>query len=224
MKKLLFFFALFITIISCEQPASSSTKELQPADDRDATTTTSIDANFHDGDIIFQTSNSGQSLAIQLATHSKYSHCGLLFNDNGQWFVYEAVQPVKKTPVAEFIARGDDHAYVVRRLKNADSLLSPEKISAMRHAVKTRLGRNYDLAFNWSDENIYCSELVWKAYHESTGLEIGHTKPLGEYDLTNPIVKKKLEERYHGKIPKDEPIISPGSIFDSELLVTVKEN
>ena len=51
------------------------------------------------GDIIFQSSNSGQSRAIQLATHSKYSHVGLIFNENDQWMVYEAVQPVCVTPL-----------------------------------------------------------------------------------------------------------------------------
>lgn len=35
--------------------------------------------NFEEGDIIFQTSMSSQSQAIQLATHSPYSHMGVLF-------------------------------------------------------------------------------------------------------------------------------------------------
>src|SRR5437016_1986874 len=34
------------------------------------------------GDIIFQTSLSSQSKAIQLATHSEYSHCGIIFKEN----------------------------------------------------------------------------------------------------------------------------------------------
>src|SRR5882757_2605456 len=54
-----------------------------------------------DGDIIFQTSTSRQSKAIQLATHSKYSHMGILFHnpnmfyqDPNGWSVFEAVGPV----------------------------------------------------------------------------------------------------------------------------------
>ncbi|EPR85580.1 hypothetical protein [Acinetobacter gerneri] len=34
--------------------------------------------DFQTGDIIFQTSKSAQSLAIQKATHSPYSHMGML--------------------------------------------------------------------------------------------------------------------------------------------------
>jgi hypothetical protein len=33
------------------------------------------------GDLIFQTSTSKQSKAIQLATDSKYSHCGIIYKN-----------------------------------------------------------------------------------------------------------------------------------------------
>ncbi|MEJ7666762.1 MAG: hypothetical protein WKG07_48260 [Hymenobacter sp.] len=54
-----------------------------------------LSATLHEGDLIFHTSQSAQSRAIQLATHSPYSHCGLLYKTNGEWQVFEAVQPVK---------------------------------------------------------------------------------------------------------------------------------
>jgi len=181
------------------------------------------DETFHDGDMIFQTSQSGQSLAVQYATHSKYTHCGLLFNDHGKWMVYEAVQPVKKTPFNDWIAMGDSNYYVVRRLIKADSIMTPDVVTKMRTSCNTRMGKNYDLYFGWNDSLIYCSELVWKAYNESTGLEVGHPKPMKEYDLTHPLVLKTMTQRYGTKIPYEEPMISPGDIFDSELLTTVKE-
>jgi hypothetical protein len=49
----------------------------------------------HDGDIVFQTSRSTQSAAIQKATHSQYSHMGLVLYRNGQPYVVEAIGPVK---------------------------------------------------------------------------------------------------------------------------------
>ena len=55
------------------------------------------------GDIIFQTSLSSQSQAIQLATNSPYSHMGILFQESGKWFVFEAIQPVKMTPLDTWI-------------------------------------------------------------------------------------------------------------------------
>ena len=85
-------------------------------------------------------------------------------------------------------------------------------------------GKNYDLTFEWSDEKIYCSELIWKIYQRATGIEIGKLEKLSDFDLTNDAVKKKMKERYGNKIPMDETVISPASIFDSELLTTVKSN
>lgn len=49
------------------------------------------------GDIIFQISRSSQSKAIQLATHSDYSHTGMLVMRNKKPYVFEAVGPVKYT-------------------------------------------------------------------------------------------------------------------------------
>jgi len=51
------------------------------------------------GDIIFQTSKSSQSIAIQRATKSKYSHMGIIYKEGKNTYVYEAVQPVKLTPL-----------------------------------------------------------------------------------------------------------------------------
>lgn len=226
MKIILPFITAFLFSVSSCTEKKDSGNENDPADSTASAVTKEtpkIDTAFHDGDIIFQSSMSGQSYAIQLATHSKYSHCGLLFSDNGEWFVYEAVQPVKKTPFATWIKHGDKDYYVVKRLKNSDSLLSAEKTKSIRSSASKHFGKDYDLAFGWNDDRFYCSELVWKAYHEATGLEIGKTKPLGEFDLSNPVVQKKLKERYGNKIPKDEPMISPGSIFESELLITIRE-
>lgn len=184
--------------------------------------TTVLDTNYHNGDIVFQTSNSGQSAAIQLATHSIYSHCGLLLQDDGKWYVYEAIQPVQKTPVKEWIARATNHYYALERLAKADSILTPEAILKMRQSATSKLDKNYDLWFGWSDEYIYCSELVWKAYHDATGLEIGQLQKLGEFDLSSPVVKKQLKARYGNNVPMEEPVISPGAIFACPLLVKVR--
>lgn len=177
-----------------------------------------------DGDIIFQTSLSRQSKAIQLATKSKYSHCGLIFKDGNEFYVFEAVQPVKKTPLDKWIARGQDGKYVIKRLKNADQVLTPKMLTKMKQIGNEFKGKNYDLTFEWSDDKIYCSELIWKIYQRATGIEVGKLEKLKDFDLTNEAVKQKMEERYGNEIPKEETVISPVAIFDSELLKTVKSN
>ena len=85
-------------------------------------------------------------------------------------------------------------------------------------------GKDYDLYFEWSDDKIYCSELVWKIYKRAVGIEIGKLKTLNEFDLSNPLVKNKLRERYGNNIPLNELVISPGDMFESDLLETVSSN
>ncbi|SEN55247.1 Permuted papain-like amidase enzyme, YaeF/YiiX, C92 family [bacterium A37T11] len=179
--------------------------------------------DFKEGDIIFQQSTSSQSLAIQAATHSPYSHCGLITKRRGVLVVYEAVQPVKYTPLLDWIARGKGKHYVVRRLKQAERILTPSVLQKLRLESSRLYGRDYDLVFGWSDRRIYCSELIWKIYQRATGLELGKLQSLKTLDLSAAPVRKKLIERYGNHIPLDEPIITPAAIFGSPLLQTVKE-
>jgi uncharacterized protein YycO len=174
-----------------------------------------------DGDLIFQTSLSGQSKAVQAATKSKWSHCGIIYKEGNDFYVFEAIQPVKKTPLNEWIARGEGSHYAIKRLKGADTLLTKDKLRKMKAAGAALAGKNYDLYFEWSNDRIYCSELIWKIYKQGAGIEIGKLQQLKNFDLTNPAVKQKLKERYGNNVPLDEKVISPVAIFNSELLYTV---
>jgi len=173
------------------------------------------------GDIVFQVSLSGQGKAIQLATKSKYTHCAIILDDGKGPYVFEAVQPVKRTAVEEWIEQGDDQHYVVKRLKNADKVLTPAVLKKMNSASKQFIGKDYDITFEWSDKKIYCSELVWKMYQRCTGIEISTPQKLRDFDLTSNIVKEKMRERYGSNIPLDETVISPAALFDSNLLTAV---
>ncbi len=180
-------------------------------------------SNLKNGDIIFQTSKSSQSKAIQLATNSKYSHMGIIYENEGQYFVYEAIQPVKLTPLTEWINRGEKAHYVIKRLKNADKILTNAILIKLKQSGEQFQGKNYDIYFEWSNDRIYCSELVWKMYKEATGIEIGELGQLSDFDLSNEIVQAKMKERYGSKVPMDEKVISPTAIFNSDRLITIEE-
>ncbi len=175
------------------------------------------------GDIIFQTSRSNQSQAIQLATNSKYSHMGIIYENNGQFLVYEAIQPVKLTPLEEWVNRGENGHYVIKRLENADQVLTSSTLSKMKQIGEQFKGKPYDIYFEWSDDKIYCSELVWKIYKQAVDIEIGQLEQLSDFDLTNEIVQTKMKERYGDNIPMDEKVISPAAMFDSDKLITIEE-
>lgn len=178
-------------------------------------------STIQDGDLIFQTSLSHQSKAIQLATHSRYSHCGIIYKVNNNFYVFEAIQSVKLTPLKEWTGRGQGGHYVIKRLKNAKEILSPAVIAKMKKTGEIFRGKNYDLTFEWSDDKIYCSELIWKVYQRGAGVEIGKLQKLEEFDLSSPEIKKIMKERYGDHVPLKEKVISPAAIFESPLLVTV---
>ena len=181
------------------------------------------DAPFQDGDIIFHESHSSQSKALRLAMNSPYTHMGVIFFERGSAYVYEAVGPVKRTPLKEWIDRGTDGHFVVKRLSDADQRLTDEAIANLRAAGERYAGLPYDLRFEWSDDRIYCSELVWKMYKVALGLEIGELQTFGDFDLSSPEVAKRIQERYPEGLPMDETVISPASMFESDELVVVAQ-
>ena len=176
-----------------------------------------------DGDLIFQTSRSAQSLAIQRATGSRFSHMGIVFLRSGQPYVLEAVATVRYTALDRWIARGEGRHYVVKRLKDAPAVLTAANLARLRTAAHRLEGRPYDLTFEWTDDRIYCSELVWKIYERALGIHLGELQRIRDFDLSDPQVQAKLRERYGTRIPLDEPVISPQAMFESPRLVTVAQ-
>ena len=175
-----------------------------------------------DGDIIFQSSQSNQSKAVEQATKSPYSHMGIIFTKNGKPYVFEAASKVVYTPLDKWINRGKNKKYVIKRLK--DRTLSAKEITNLKQVAHTFENKPYDIWFGWDDNYIYCSELVWKIYNKALNLKIGKLQTIKDFNLTSPAVKQKLKQRYGDKIPYQETVISPVAMFNSPLLITVDKN
>ncbi len=174
-----------------------------------------------DGDMIFQTSQSSQCEAVRIATHSKFSHCGIIYIINGKHFVYEAVQPVKLTKLDDWITHGEGNKYLIKRLKNASQILTASVIKNMKDYGQKFNNKDYDLYFGWSDDKIYCSELLWKIYKNGVHIELCKLEKLKHFNLKDTKVKAILKERYGNNIPLEEDVVAPSQIVDSELLETV---
>jgi len=195
-------------LVASPSPASAASDAASPA--------------LQTGDVLFQTSLSPASLAIQRATHSPYSHVGLAWVHDGRTEVIEAIDPVQITPLAAWVARGAGGHYVAKRLRDSSLLTSP-RLAALVRAARGEVGKRYDLAFAWSDAQMYCSELVWKVYHRTLGVDLGAPRPLRSFDLADDVVQAALRRRWGSRVPLDEPMIGPGQIFDDAHLVTVDE-
>lgn len=180
-----------------------------------------LESLVRDGDIVFHTSRSAQSLAIQRATKSPYSHMGVVLFRAGRPFVLEAVSTVRYTPFGAWVKRGDGGRVVVKRLRDADAVLTTTALDALRREAKRLEGKPYDLTFEWSDRRIYCSELVYKLFDRALGVKVGALAKLRDFDLSHPAVKAKMRERYGANVPLDETVVSPAAMFDDARLVTI---
>lgn len=60
--------------------------------------------------------------------------------------MFEAVQPVSETSLAAWVARGKNGQFVVKRLRDAETVLTPA-LQRLQAAGEQYRGRNYDLYF-----------------------------------------------------------------------------
>lgn len=177
---------------------------------------------LQNGDIVFQETNSSQGKAVKAATGSRWTHVGMVFFRGGKPMVIEAAQPVRITPLARFIARSPSSFYAMR-LKDADKHLTARNTARAEKYCNQQLGKDYDFRFRWSDDRIYCSELVWKVYKEAAGIELCKPRPFKSYNLRHPAVQRIVRRRYGGarNLPLDELAVAPSDLAESELLIEV---
>lgn len=185
-------------------------------------------AQWQEGDLIFHQSQSAQGPALSESTHSKWTHVGIIIKNDNHWVVYESIGPVQFTDLNKFIARGKDGKYVVKRVrKDFIDLTQNMNRELLIRELNKFFNFPYDIFFEWSDNKIYCSELVWKGFYNAFGKSPGIVQTLGDLDLSGPSIKRLIEERI--KLKKSqinllEPIITPISIMNSENLEVVFEN
>lgn len=169
------------------------------------------------GDLVLHTSRSAQSTAIAVATHSPYTHVGVVVQQAGQWWVVEASRRAQKTKLAAFVARGRTPTWVVR-----DPRLDDETVrDQVARAALSLLGTPYDPAFSEGTEALYCSELVVVAWAKA-GLAIGEVEPVGSLDLEAPVVRALFAKRWR-RHPACRGVADAGTCRDivaQELVVT----
>jgi len=167
------------------------------------------------GDVIFQSlPRSRLVTAIEGVTESPYSHCGIVVQRNGYWFVLEAYRCVEFTPLDAFILRGRNGGFVVYRPTEEYQQIMPEII---RCAIQY-LGRPYDIRYQMDDEKIYCSELIYKSFKDATGDEFGELIRFGDMNW-EPY--RATIEYINGSVPLNRRIITPKNLAGAKQLQRV---
>jgi hypothetical protein len=169
-----------------------------------------------DGDVVFQSLPlSPMTNMIEGATHSPYSHCGMVVREDGRWYVYEAIGDVRRTPLAAWFWRSRGYCFAAYRLTGEDQMHVPKMIEYCRAC----LGLPYDMRYELDDEKIYCSELVSKAYRH------GSTRLLGDLVKVNDLdwkpYQRQIEQLNGGSVPLDREMITPRDLAKAKELELV---
>ncbi len=172
---------------------------------------------LQEGDLVFQDTGGRQGAAVRAATNSPYTHCGVVFKEGHKFYVFEALQPVCVTPLEKWKRRS--RIFYAMRLKDP-SPITAEAIKKARTWAKMQIAKPYDLKFQWDNESLYCSELVWKLYHKALGIQLCKTNRFQHYFLKKPEVKSIIIQRYGSEtaLPKNEPVVAPSDLANSSLL------
>lgn len=145
------------------------------------------------GDLVFQSSTSGQSAAVLAATGHPYTHMGIVRVTKDGPVILEAWSTVRETPVVAWMAQGDGGQITVLR----DQRLDAAQAEAMVAAALAYIGRPYDIFFLFGNEGIYCSELPWLGY-QSIGVSLGDVQRFGELNVADTAVRGLIADRWQG--------------------------
>ena len=179
--------------------------------------------DLQSGDLVFQISKSNQSQAIQDATNCSYSHVGIVYRNGAETSIFEAVEPVRIIAWDSWRKRGKGEHVIVKRLKDT-SVLTPDALRKMQAIGEPWLGKHYDLQFMWRDEQLYCSEVVWKVFERGASVELCPLGRVGDLDLSDESVSDLAQNRFRGgldNVPLDEPIVTPADLFHAPSLHTI---
>lgn len=179
------------------------------------------------GDIIFQESQSSQSKAISEGTKSPITHMGMIYIQDNKTYVYEAVSPLTKavglTPYKSWVNRGRGGRVWVKRLDADVKTLDAKTLKKMKRVGRRYEGKRYDTLFQWNDQRIYCSELVFDIYDKAVGIQLGRVQKVRDLNLKPKSVQQLIKRRLGKRLNLNEKIITPVSIFNDNRLRTIIE-
>lgn len=185
------FFA-FIFHQSATRPTAASETNIDPV------LLAGINSEIKDGDIIFRKGRSLVSSIVMLNDkETDYSHVGICCKTDNEMFVIHAVpgepdeqgnEKIRCDKLSEFLTPDKASIFAFYRLTcDTSGIAAASAANAMAYY---RAGLPFDKALNFrSDDKLYCTELVWKAYLKS-GINItgNQFKKLNLNILTDSII------------------------------------
>ncbi|GBD87395.1 hypothetical protein BMS3Abin03_01327 [bacterium BMS3Abin03] len=170
--------------------------------------------NLQNGDLIFRRGTSIESRIVLLADrNAEYSHLGMIYKINDNVFVIHSVPKendadpgyIKLESIDDFLSEGKAIRVAIYRLiqNSSEKINIASNYAYNCYSKKYYFDNNYDLN---SDKQLYCTELIWKAYM-SAGVDLVRNRLRN----INFIITSKI-------------LIMPSSIIESKLLQNVYSN
>lgn len=244
MKQFFFSGLLAFTLFSCGNGkpdvntdslrADSALKAQNPVSQRDSlmpvthsTDTTHMVAlpPVMEGDLVFQEMDDAQSQAFGKTSRSKYNNIGLIFlrPKDRQYIVFEVKDSCRITLLSDWVERGKKQHVALLRLKNANQLINEKKAKALKTTAKQLVNTPFDPYYSWSDDALYPSEMAWKLYHKAVKIDLCTPGKLSSFDLSDPLTKQQLKNKYGNAVPQDEQVVSPDDLYHSPKLEVIFE-
>jgi hypothetical protein len=172
------------------------------------------------GDLIFQAEYAPNGFAIQALSASRYNHVGIVMKRGGKFYVYEGIGKVTRTPLNNYTNRRYTHGkFRVMRLKEDEF-----NYSNVMNEISKLYGRKYDFALGWSDDRMYCSELVYKVILRGIKVHLSTPRSVEDRPYMN-LLSRVVESNFKApNINKKEVIVTPGDLANSSKLTTVYSN
>ena len=131
------------------------------------------------------------------------SHRGIIVKVGKRFKVLEASRTVRLTNLKDFIARGENGKYWIKR---AD-------IGKAKIRYNSYLGHKYDLAFRFDNNKYYCSELVYLIFKKQVGIELCEPQTIKSYCILG--LDKILKRR---GINPSQKVVAPSDLYRSDFL------
>lgn len=175
-------------------------------------------ADVRPGDVVFQRSRSAQSQVIREVTGSEWTHVGVVFERNDRLEVLEAVSPVRWTPFEEWRRRGIGGRILVRRPRAS---IDAAALRRMERLGDEWVGRPYDARFEWGEERLYCSELVFLLFERGARIRLVELQRWR--DLSLGPRARRLARRRLGRLPAAEGVlVTPAALAASAALRSIE--
>ena len=172
-----------------------------------------------EGDLVFQALPLDVDLiqAIEGITQSHYSHVGVLHLRKGKWTVIEAcASGVIYTPFEKWEKIGRNGRWAVYRLKPKYRPHIPKFLKNLH----SHAGKPYDFKYEFTDDKLYCSELVFHAWKKTTHKNMGKLENV--LSLNWKPYQATIEKYNQGPLPTTGRIlISPISLSRAKQLERV---